>query len=73
MISADFKFTFIYKKKGFLNFLYLIIFSKIYKLLNIKYEILLSKNLINDSNFDNYPQKYKKLKKYYSNIDNKTN
>ena len=72
LINADFKFTFIYKKKGFLNFIYLIIFSKIYKLLNIKYEILLSKNLINDSNFDNYPQKYKKLKKYYSNIDSNT-
>ena len=72
LIRSNFKFTFLYKKKGILNFIYLKIMTSIYKIFDIKYEILLSKDLIENNHFENYPIKYRKLNRYFSNIDNKT-
>ena len=72
LIRSNFKFTFLYKKKSVLNFVYLKFITLIYKILKIKYEILLSKDLIENNYFENYPIKYKKLNRYFSNINNKT-
>ena len=72
LINANFKFTFLYKKKHILNSIYLRLLKLIYPIFNIKYEILLSKDLINKKNSENYPIKYRKLKEYFFNIDNKT-
>ena len=72
LIRSNFKFTFLYKKKSVINFVYLKSITFIYKILNIKYEILLSKDLIEDNHFENYPIKYRKLNRYFSNINNKT-
>lgn len=72
LIRSNFKFTFLYKKEGILNFIYLTIICKIYKIFKINYEILLSKDLIEKDWYENYPIKYKKLNKYFSNIDEKT-
>ena len=72
LIRSNFKFTFLYKKKGILNFIYLKIMTSIYKIFDIKYEILLSKDLIENNHFENYPIKYRKLNRYFPNIDNKT-
>ena len=72
LIRSNFKFTFLYKKKSFLNFVYLKFITLIYKILKIKYEIILSKDLIENNHFENYPMKYKKLNRYFSNINNKT-
>jgi hypothetical protein len=72
LIRSNFKFTFLYKKKSVLNFVYLKSITFIYKILKIKYEILLSKDLIEDNHFENYPIKYRKLNRYFSNINNKT-
>ena len=43
-----------------------------FKIFNIKYTMLLSKDLINYQNIENYPNKYKELIKYYPNINNQT-
>ena len=71
-LKADFKYTFIYKKKGFLKKINFNFFITLLKILNIQYTILLSKDLINAQNKENYPNKYKELIKYYPNINNKT-
>jgi len=72
LIKANFKFTFIYKKKKIINKIkfYLLIF--IYKFFNIKYVVLNNRDVIESGNPDNYPQKYKMLGKYFNNIENKT-
>ena len=73
LIRSNFKFTFLYKKKSILNFIYLKTITSIYKIFDIKYEILLSKDLIEDDHhIENYPIKYRRLNRYFSNIDNKT-
>jgi len=71
-INAKFKFTYIYKKKGVINFLYtklIIFFLNIFK---IKYEFLNSRALIKNNDDENYPKMYQKLKKYFNNIESKT-
>ena len=72
LIRSNFKFTFLYRKKGILNLIYLKILTLIYKTFDIKYEILLSKDLIENNYFENYPIKYRKLNRYFSNINNNT-
>lgn len=72
LINANFKYTFLYKKKHILNSIYLRLLKSIYPIFNIKYEILLSENLIDKKNSENYPIKYRKLKQFFFNIDNKT-
>ena len=72
IIKADFKHTFVYKKKGLFNKIKLKIFLKILKILNISYTFLYNRSLIENGINDNYPSKYKLLKKYYSNITNET-
>jgi len=72
LIRSNFKFTFLYKKKSFLNFVYLKFITLIYKILKIRYEILLSKDMIENNHIENYPIKYRILKRYFSNINNKT-
>ena len=71
-IKAKFKFTFIYKKKGPLNNIFFIFKKIILRKFNIKFCVLYSKDYINSKYKDHYPTKYKVLKKYYKNIDNKT-
>ena len=71
-IKAKFKFTFIYKKKGFLNNIFFIIKKIILIKFKIKFSVLYSKDYINSNHKDHYPTKYKELKKYYKNIDNRT-
>ena len=72
LIRSNFKFTFLYRKKGILNLIYLKMLTLIYKTFDIKYEILLSKDLIENNYFENYPIKYRKLNRYFSNINNNT-
>jgi len=72
LIRSNFKFTFLYRKKGIFNLIYLKILTLIYKTFDIKYEILLSKDLIENNYFENYPIKYRKLNRYFSNINNNT-
>ena len=72
IIKANFKHTFIYKKKGILNKIKFFLFVKILNLLNISYTILYSRDLIEKDYFENYPAKYKLLKKYYQNITEDT-
>lgn len=69
LIRSKNKFTIIYKKKGLINYLKFIIVRFIFKLLNIKFTILNSRNIIENGNYDNYPLKYKFLKKFYKNIN----
>ena len=71
-IKAKFKFTFIYKKKGSLNNIFFIIKKIILKKFKIKFSVLFSRDCINSKHKDHYPTKYKELKKYYKNIDDKT-
>ena len=71
-IKAKFKFTFIYKKKGFSNNIFFIIKKIILRKFKIKFTVLYSKDYINSNHKDHYPTKYKELKKYYKNIDNRT-
>ena len=72
LIRSNFKFTFLYRKKGIFNLIYLKILTLIYKTFDIKYEILLSKDLIENNYFENYPIKYRKLNRYFSNINKNT-
>tara|TARA_B100000900_G_scaffold410639_1_gene428804 strand:- start:118 stop:1152 length:1035 start_codon:yes stop_codon:yes gene_type:complete len=72
IIKADFKHTFIYKKEGLYNKIKLKILLKILKILNISYTILYNRNLIEKGINENYPSKYKLLKKFYPNITNET-
>ena len=69
LIRSKNKFTILYKKKGLINYLNFIIVSFIFKLLSIKFTILNSRNIIEKGNYDNYPLKYKFLKKFYKNIN----
>ncbi len=71
-IRAKFKFTFLYKKGTILNNFYLYFIAIIYKLFNINYEFLYNRNQIENNHEDNYPNKYKSLKRYFSNIDDHT-
>jgi len=72
IIKAKFKFTFIYKKKGYLNSI-LFKFKKFtLRILKINFIVLYNRDYIELNNNDHYPTKYKKLKKYYKNINNKT-
>tara|TARA_Y100000591_G_scaffold76566_1_gene63893 strand:+ start:381 stop:1040 length:660 start_codon:yes stop_codon:yes gene_type:complete len=72
LIKSKFKFTFLYKKTGFFNYLYLKIIIFLFKIFNIKYEFIISRDLIEKNINENYPTKYKILKKYYGDIFNKT-
>lgn len=72
LIKADFKYIFIYKKKGSINNLKLSLYCFFLNFLNIKYEILNSRNIIEQNHLDHYPSKFKLLKKYFNNINNKT-
>jgi len=72
IIKANFKFTFIYKNKGALNYIYRSFLIFICDILKINYEILHSRHLIENNNIDNYPKKYKKLNFYFNNIDSHT-
>ena len=71
-IRSDYKFVFIYKKKGFINFIFrksMIFFLKLFK---IKYTYLYSRKLIEEKNYDKYPNKYKSLNKHFGNTNNDT-
>ena len=72
IIKADFKHTFVYKKEGHYNKIKLKILLKILKILNISHTILYNRNLIEKGINENYPSKYKLLKKYYPNITEET-
>ena len=72
VIRAKFKFTFIYKKKGSLNKILFIINKIVLKKFRIKYIVLFGRDYIDSNYKDHYPTKYKKLKKYYKNIDSRT-
>lgn len=72
LIRAKFKFTFVYLKKGFFNYLNTKFFLILLKLFRIKYEFIISRALIKDNNKKKYPEIYKKLKKYFSNITTET-
>ena len=69
LIRSKNKFTVIYRKKGLINYLNFIFVKFIFNLLNIKFDILNSRNIIEKGNYDNYPLKYKFLKKFYKNIN----
>lgn len=68
LIRSNFKFTFLYIKKGITNKIYLMFITNIYKFFNIKYEFLFSRDLIEENQIDNYPKKYKCLDKYFNNV-----
>jgi hypothetical protein len=68
LIRSDFKFTFLYIKKGFFNKIKLKLMINLYQLLNIKYEFLYSRDLIESHHLDNYPLKYKCLDSYFKNV-----
>ena len=71
-IRAKFKFIFVYIKRGFINNLNTKFFLILLKLFRIKYEFITSRALIKNNNKNNYPEIYKKLKKYFSNINTET-
>ena len=70
LIRSKNKFTVIYKKKGLINYLNFIFVKFFFNLNKVKFEILNSRNIIEKRNYDNYPLKYKFLKKFYKNINN---
>tara|TARA_B110000971_G_scaffold210184_1_gene237133 strand:+ start:253 stop:1269 length:1017 start_codon:yes stop_codon:yes gene_type:complete len=72
VIRAKFKFTFIYRKKGVLNKIFFITKKFFLKKFKIKFSILYSREYIDSGCKEHYPSKYKKLKKYYKNINNTT-
>ena len=72
LVRSNFKYTFVYKKKEFSNLIYIKFLTFIYDLFNIKYEFLYNRANIENDFSDNYPKKYKKLKKYFSNINDET-
>jgi len=71
-VRSKFKFVFIYKKKGMLNYIIHKLLLKLFKILNINYEFLNNRDLIEENNYDNYPAKYKILNKYFNNLNNST-
>mgnify|MGYP000374420811 CR=1 FL=1 len=72
LIRARFKFIFVYVKKGFFNNISTNFFLILLKLFNIRYDFIRSRVLIKDNNNKNYPEIYKNLKKYYTNINSQT-
>jgi len=72
LIKAKFKYIFIYKKKGFVNKLSLFIFKIVLKLFDIKFSILNSRAVIEAGELDNYPIKYKELRKYFNTTTHNT-
>lgn len=72
LLRANFKHIFIYKKKGFFNKKKLLFYIFILNSLNISFTVLKSRNLIELGNSEHYPSKYKILKKYFRNINDKT-
>ena len=72
IIRANFKHIFLYKKIGFLNNFRISLYCNFLKLIGISYTILMSRKLIDKYTQDHYPSKYRSLKKYFSNIDDKT-
>ena len=72
LIRANFKYVFIYKKYGFLNNLKTKLYCSLLNFLNIKYEILYNRKIIENVIIDHYPNKFKSLKKYYNNINDET-
>lgn len=65
IIRAKFKYIFIYKKKGILNNIFLIMLKNLFNLLNIKFTVLNSRAIIEEGQLDNYPEKYKILANYF--------
>ena len=65
-IRAKFKYIFIYKKKGIINNIFLLIFREILNLLNVKFNVLNSRAIIEKGQLDNYPKKYKSLENYFN-------
>lgn len=69
LIRSKNKFTVIYRKKGLINYFNFIFIKFFFNLYNIKFDILNSRNIIEKGNYDNYPLKYKFLKKFYKNMN----
>lgn len=67
IIRAKFKFTFIYKKKGFVNNFFFYIYCFFLKLCKINFAILNSREIIESGFNDHYPSRYKILNKIYNN------
>jgi ADP-heptose:LPS heptosyltransferase len=72
IIRANFKHIFLYKKIGFFNNIKVTLYCIFLKLIGITYTILNNRKLIENLSEDHYPSKYKSLKRYFSNIDEKT-
>ena len=72
LIRSKFKFVFLYEKKGLINFYTRKIMIYAFKIFNIKYKYLYSRKLIEEKNFEKYPQKYKILNKYFHNNSDDT-
>jgi len=64
-MRAKNKHVFLYKKKGFLNYILLKTLLFTFYLFKINFIYLNSRNIIEDNNHDNYPKKYKNLEKFY--------
>lgn len=69
---SKFKHLFIYKKKGLIKEIKFKFYCKFLNLLNINFTVMNSRELIEIDRNEHYPTKYKLLKKYFNNIDNKT-
>tara|TARA_B100000963_G_scaffold112434_1_gene97875 strand:+ start:5067 stop:6101 length:1035 start_codon:yes stop_codon:yes gene_type:complete len=70
-IRAKNKHVFLYKKKGIYNYILLKIIVCIYYLFRINFIFLNSKKIIENSNGDNYPKKYKAIENFYPvSVDN---
>ena len=72
MRNMCFKYVFVYKKKGFFNDLKTKLYCYCLNIFNIKYEIINSRGLIENNILDHYPTKFKSLKKYFNEINEKT-
>lgn len=68
LISSKRKFSVIYKKTGLINYLKFIFVKFLFNLLKINFTVLNSRKVIERGDHDNYPSKYKFLKKFYKNI-----
>ena len=65
-IKARNKFTFIYRKKGFIKKSLFILNKSLLKIFKIKYVIMNSRDIIESGCNDNYPLKYQNLYKYFN-------
>ena len=72
VVRAKFKHVFIYKKKGVIKNIRFNLYCKFLNFLDISFTIMNSRELIELDKKEHYPTKYKLLKKYFNNIDNKT-